>query len=117
MKPAVKLSDFTAPGPSDKFILLDEHENSINDSHFTAFRDMRTYGNQSWFDVPAGRHGNSTGFAFADGRAEIHKWVDSQIQKIVYGPNDTPIYDTTMNGSPGPRDYDWFVNHHAARAN
>ncbi len=114
LKPAVKMSDITAPGPSEIFVFLDEHENSINDSHFTAFRDMKSFGNQPWLDTPSGRHGNSTGFAYADGRAEIHKWVDSDIQKANYGASGTPPYSPGVVGKPGPRDFSWFTNHTAA---
>ena len=114
LKPALKLSDITSPGPSEVFVFLDEHENSINDSHYTPFRDMKSFGNQSWLDTPSGRHGNSTGFAYADGRAEIHKWVDSDIQKATYGVNGTPPYTPGIVGKPGPRDFAWFTNHTAA---
>jgi prepilin-type N-terminal cleavage/methylation domain-containing protein/prepilin-type processing-associated H-X9-DG protein len=115
-KAALKMVDLTTPGPSDVFVFLDEHENSINDSHFTAFRDMRSFGGQSWLDAPSGRHGNSTGFSFADGHAEMHKWIDSDIQKIQYGANDTPIYNPGLVGNPGPRDFAWTTNHTAAFA-
>jgi len=114
LKPAVKMGDITSPGPSAVFVFLDEHENSINDSHFTPFSNMRSFGNQSWLDTPAGRHGNSTGFAMADGHAEIHKWQDSDVQKIQYGANDTPAYNPGLVGKPGPRDFEWFTNHVAA---
>ena len=116
LKPSLKFGDITSPGPSQIFLFLDEHENSINDSHFTAFRDMRSFGNQPWLDTPSGRHGNSTGFAFADGHSEIHKWIDSDIQKIQYGANDTPAWNPGLVGSPGPRDFSWFTNHTAAFA-
>ncbi len=113
-KSALKMTDITAPGPSAIFLLLDEHENSINDSHFTSFRDMKAFGNQGWLDVPSGRHGNATGFVMADGHAEIHKWVDSDVQKIRYGVNDTPAYDPTLVGNPGRRDFSWVTNHTAS---
>jgi prepilin-type N-terminal cleavage/methylation domain-containing protein/prepilin-type processing-associated H-X9-DG protein len=112
-KPAIKMSDITFPGPSEVFLFLDEHENSINDSHFTAFQYMKLFGNQPWFDVPSGRHGNSTGFGFADGHAEIHKWLDSNVQKVIFGPHGTAVYDTSIVGMPGQRDFTWFINHTA----
>jgi prepilin-type processing-associated H-X9-DG protein len=74
---------------------------------------MRTFGNQPFLDTPSGRHGNATGFAFADGRAEVHKWVDSEIQQAVKGASSTPY---TRLGVPGPRDYVWWTNHTAAFA-
>ena len=113
-KSALKLSNVTSPGPSDVFVFLDEHENSINDSHFTAFRYLTSFGSQAWLDTPSGRHGNSTGFAFAYGHSEIHKWVDSDIQKAVFAANGTPPYNPQIVGKPGPRDYAWVTNHTAS---
>jgi prepilin-type processing-associated H-X9-DG protein len=115
LAPSVKLSEIGAPGPASVFVFLDEHENSINDSHYTAFRDMKTFGSQGFLDTPSGRHGNSTGFAFADGHAEVHKWVDSNVEKVEYGPNDTPSYKPSL-GTAGPRDFGWWTTHTAAFA-
>jgi prepilin-type N-terminal cleavage/methylation domain-containing protein/prepilin-type processing-associated H-X9-DG protein len=107
----VKMSNISTPGPSSVFVLLDEHENSINDSHFLAFKNLKSFGNQAWLDAPSGRHGNATGFSFADGHAEIHRWVDSDVQKIQYGLNDTPAWNPALVGNPGPRDFAWYTNH------
>jgi prepilin-type N-terminal cleavage/methylation domain-containing protein/prepilin-type processing-associated H-X9-DG protein len=106
-----KMSVIGSPGPSAIFVLLDEHENSINDSHFTPFSNLKAFNNQAWLDTPSGRHGNATGFSFADGHAEIHKWIDSDVQKIQYGPNNTPAYNPNLVGNPGPNDFQWFTNH------
>jgi prepilin-type N-terminal cleavage/methylation domain-containing protein/prepilin-type processing-associated H-X9-DG protein len=114
MKPASKMGEITRPGPSDVFAFLDEHENSINDSHFTAFSNMKSFGNQGWLDTPSGRHGNATGFSFTDGHAEVHKWVDSDIQTAQYGANGTPPWNPGLVGKPGPRDFAWFTNHTAS---
>ena len=66
------MTDLVAP--SQVYVLVDEHENSINDSHFFPFDNLNAYGNQKWLDAPSGRHGNAAGFSFADGHAEIKKW-------------------------------------------
>jgi len=112
-KPALKMTDITSPGPSAVFIFIEEHENSINDSHFTAFSNMKSFGNQSWLDVPAGRHGSGSDFAFADGHAEVHKWT-CDLSPVQYGANNTPVYNTALVQSPGQRDFDWMTNHIAA---
>ena len=112
-KPALKMSDITAPGPSAVFVFLEEHENSINDSHFTAFSNMKSFGNQSWLDVPCGRHGNGTDFSYADGHADIHRWT-CDLSQVSYGANNTPAYNTGLVQSPGPRDFEWMTNHIAA---
>jgi prepilin-type N-terminal cleavage/methylation domain-containing protein/prepilin-type processing-associated H-X9-DG protein len=68
---ARKMSDLSDPGPSEIYVLVDEHENSINDSHFFPFENLRTFNNNPWLDAPSGRHGNAAGFAFADGHAAV----------------------------------------------
>ena len=69
------LSDFSAPGPSDTFVLIDEREDSINDGYFVV--DMAGYPAQTikLVDYPASYHNRAAGFSFADGHAEIHKWL------------------------------------------
>ena len=115
LKSAIKLSDITSPGPSAVYLFIDEHENSINDSHFLPFADFHQYGNQQWLDCPSGRHGNATGFAFADGHAEIHKWVQSDVHQVLFnGPVVVPNSFTTFIPKPGPADFSWCTNHVAA---
>ena len=111
----MRLSGLTRPGPSDIFLFIDEHENSINDSHFYAFRDMSKYTGEKWLDAPSGRHGNATGFTFADGHAEIHKWLDSDLSKTqIRGGIVTPNSHSSFLPVPGARDHAWFTNHTGA---
>jgi len=104
-----KMNDITAPGPSAIYWLIDEHENSINDSHFYPFVNLKSK-DPFWLDVPSIRHGNSTGFLFADGHAEIHKWVGSQI------PPGKPPWTTSICGTvPAAwQDHAWMTNHISA---
>jgi len=108
---ALKMSDIGNPGPSAVYVLLDEHENSINDSHFLAFGNLKNYGNQDWLDVPSGRHGNATGMSFVDGHSEIHKWVDSDVRKVTFVANGAPVYNPDIVGKAGPKDFEWWTNH------
>jgi prepilin-type N-terminal cleavage/methylation domain-containing protein/prepilin-type processing-associated H-X9-DG protein len=73
-----KLSDFKALAPSMAWVLLDEHEDSINGGGFVV--DMVRGGpTAQLIDVPGSYHNNACGFGFADGHAEIKKWKDSRI--------------------------------------
>ena len=90
LKPMETLNQLTAPGPSAVFLLVDEHENSIDDAQFLPFDDFHRYGNQEWLNCPSGRHNNAAGFAFADGHAEIHKWQDSAVTAVQLGPPPKP---------------------------
>jgi prepilin-type N-terminal cleavage/methylation domain-containing protein/prepilin-type processing-associated H-X9-DG protein len=113
LKTVRKLGDITAPGPSSVFLFIDEHENSINDSHFTAFRDFHSFGSQKWCDAPSGRHGNSTGFTFADGHSEVHKWASSVTQVNAAGGGYPWGFDFL---TPVEADWNWFRQHSGASA-
>jgi prepilin-type N-terminal cleavage/methylation domain-containing protein/prepilin-type processing-associated H-X9-DG protein len=70
----LKESDLTLPGPSRTWMLIDEHELSINDAWF--FVDMT--GARAFADFPATRHNRGYALSFCDGHAEIYKMKDSR---------------------------------------
>jgi len=111
-KSAIKMTDLTRPGASEVYVFVDEHMNTINDSHFLPFKSLTAF-DKTWLDTISGRHGNATGFSFADGHAEIHKWVDSDVRREQVGV--PPPYNPSLVGPPGPRDFIWFTNHIASR--
>jgi len=79
-----KYSSFGSSLPSVKtFVFLDENPLSLNDGFFRVQADRSSYG-----DFPAVNHGNSSSFSFADGHAEIHKWLDAFL--YVKNPNVQP---------------------------
>ena len=68
-----KTTDITHPSPSFLYVLLDEDPFSINDGSFAV--TMATTGIIDW---PGTLHNFGGSFAFADGRAEIHRWKDAR---------------------------------------
>jgi len=70
-----KDSDFIRPGPSTTFVILDENEDSINDTLFCISPCEPNW----WQDVPAARHGGAAGLSFADGHSEIRVWRDGGV--------------------------------------
>jgi prepilin-type N-terminal cleavage/methylation domain-containing protein/prepilin-type processing-associated H-X9-DG protein len=77
-----KTSSMTAPTPSMLFVFLDEHPNGINDGAFAV--DMSDQGLDAHIiDYPAYFHNGAAGFSFADGHAELHKWLGSVIKPPV----------------------------------
>jgi prepilin-type processing-associated H-X9-DG protein len=69
--------------PSETFVAVDEHPDSINDSVFMydPGAPPPIYG---WRDLPASYHNGAAGFSFADGHSEIHKWEDERtVQPIL----------------------------------
>lgn len=120
-KAYLKMSDVTgsSPGPSDLIIFLEENMCSMNDGYLQVDNDFTAtpgnYGAVGTFpDVPGSYHHWSCGISFADGHAEIHKWLNPPLKIPV-------VYNYTANNIPagnpsGPNagDWMWFTSHCAA---
>ena len=98
-KSIFKVSDMICPGPADTWTMLDEREDSINNGYFVVSMlgfelNCPDNARARWIDWPAYYHGRAGSFDFADGHAEIKKWVN---------PRTTPPYDPTKPpiGLPG----------------
>jgi prepilin-type N-terminal cleavage/methylation domain-containing protein/prepilin-type processing-associated H-X9-DG protein len=65
-----KNSQLNIPGPSQTWTYVDEHPDSINDAGC-----FPPNSSQNMPDVPATYHNGASGFSFADGHSEVHKWV------------------------------------------
>ncbi len=101
-----KLSDIINPGPSDLFVMVDEHPDSINDAWLVV--DPTTpaqWGN----DLPASYHNGACGFNFSDGHSEIHHWLEPTTSARV-----TQVSHGGYAGSPHDRDIQWAVLHSTA---
>jgi len=96
-----KLSN--VPQPSQIFVFLDEHPDSINDGYFLNKADY-----QEWVDLPASYHNGSAAFSFADGHSESHRWV-YEITKRPAQPDAAglPFYVTRDQIA----DFKWVVDH------
>jgi prepilin-type N-terminal cleavage/methylation domain-containing protein len=104
-----KTSEFAVPGSSRIFVFLDECPDTINDGLFQVNMTANP-ASSPWSDVAASMHCGGGGFSFADGHAEVHKWLD--------GGTKTPV---TKAGCPtytqrlsSPRDYRWLQDHTSA---
>jgi len=72
-----KWTELTNPKPADTWLFMDEHPDSINDPAFQA------PGVDMWIDLPGNLHDGGAGIAFADGRAEIHRWEGGVLNRRV----------------------------------
>ena len=90
------------PSPSQAWVFIDEREQSIDDGYFLVFLSTK-FGNRpdQWGNLPATYHNNAGGLSFADGHAEIHKWLDPGTLKAI-PPNSRP-----SGAYIGPRDVLW----------
>ncbi len=97
-----KSSDLAAVGPSQLYVLLDEHPDSINAGGF-ANQMVENPAQARIIDYPASYHNRAAGVSFADGHAEIRKWVDPRTVQPV------KFYEMPLNvASANNRDVIWL---------
>jgi prepilin-type processing-associated H-X9-DG protein len=111
----LKTSAFTVPGPAKTWVFVDEHPDGINDGllgmKMPSVGGYNAGSYTQWDDVPASYHNGACGLSFADGHAEIKKWLDVQtkppVRKITSpsGPS---------GGASSPRDNAWLVQRTSA---
>jgi len=78
VKKYYKDTDFTQPGPSMTWVLIDENEGSISATLFcTGPHDLN-----HWQDAPAARHAGSGSISFADGHSEMKRWTDRWLVQV-----------------------------------
>jgi prepilin-type N-terminal cleavage/methylation domain-containing protein/prepilin-type processing-associated H-X9-DG protein len=106
----LKRTDLVAPAPSQLWVFVDEHPDSINNGDMAVKCD--TVGPAAQFvDYPASYHNGACGFSFADGHAEIKKWLDPRTKPPV-------TYTGTISGgpaSPNNPDIAWMQQRTSAR--
>jgi len=71
--------------PSSIYVTLDEHPDSINDGWYVFCSAADPSERWAWSDLPASYHNGACGFSFADGHAEIKKWVAADTKRPVFG--------------------------------
>jgi prepilin-type N-terminal cleavage/methylation domain-containing protein len=101
-----KMSSIMSPSPSDLWVLIDEHPDSINDAGFAVIMSQ-----MSLVDVPASYHNGCAGVAFADNHSEIHKWHDGRTIKPISG-HYTEAPPVVQN--PSNQDVSWLQLHTSA---
>jgi prepilin-type N-terminal cleavage/methylation domain-containing protein len=108
---ATKSSQLRNPGPSDSWVFTDEHPDSIDDGILYVSPYFATTGGAGVFtELPSSLHDRADGISFADGHAEIHKWLD--------GRTCIPVGYVSLSGSsklnmfnPGSQDLLWLAQH------
>lgn len=106
---AAKASDLIIPGPSDSWVYVDEHPDSINDAGCFPPNSATSIP-----DAPATYHNGACGFAMADGHSEIHKWVGATMKKNRGAGGLNGVNFNAQNGftcPAGDRDVSWYSYH------
>jgi len=96
-----KTSEMVAPTPGKLLVLMDENTLGLNDATFSFGMNTAV-----WIDFPGVTHEMGCSLAFADGHAEIHKWVDVR----------TRVTQANQNPVPGSLDWRWLADRTSARA-
>jgi len=97
-----KMDDIVEPPPAKVFTFIDEREDSIDDGAFGV--DCEKRGPAIIIvNFPASYHNRAGGLCFADGHAEIHRWLDDRTMP--------KLQKTLLNyfvSSPNNRDIIWL---------
>jgi len=105
------------PTPTEIFVFLDEHPDSIDDGYFLD-RDVAPSGSYNmssvmtteWVDLPASYHNRSAAFSFADGHATLHRWLKSAtIRPASPHAAHLPIQISSTPGDDA--DFEWILTH------
>jgi len=93
----------TIPHPTDIFVFLDEHPDSISDGYFV----NRAY-YREWRRLPGSYHDRAACFSFADGHSETHRWryPHTTPPSLPY-QSHRPVYIPTNEQG----DFDWLISH------
>jgi prepilin-type N-terminal cleavage/methylation domain-containing protein/prepilin-type processing-associated H-X9-DG protein len=112
----LKESEITAPVPSDLWVMIEEHPNSIQRAGF-AFRMPTSPAQTAFINLPAKNHGNACSFAFADGHAEIHRWQrPGAIPAPIWAADTTPAFGGGPTSVPNDPDVLWMAHRTTAPA-
>ena len=68
------------PQPSNFYVFIEEHPDTINDGYF-----MNTWDNIKWGNLPASYHNGSANISWADGHLERHHWLANTVRPPVKG--------------------------------
>ena len=107
-----KYTQIGVMGTSQAYVMIDEHPDSINYGDFAvAMNDGVPDSRVFMVDVPASYHNGAGGLSFADGHAEVHKWLDERTKQAI-----THVYmSSSVQASPGNRDIRYLSDHASIR--
>ena len=110
-----RVSDLTkAPGPSKLFVSVDEHESSVAVALFGVNHpnNLVFFGSDvwTWGSFPAVRHGNAGTVSFADGHAEVRRWLEPRTLAIARTLKGYSVQVAPAAVRGTDRDLKWFFD-------
>ena len=96
--------------PSNLYVTLEEHPDSINDGFFDNNASPAV---KQWNDLPGSNHAGACGFGFADGHSEIHKWKNTgiTIQPVRFVDTISAALFNTDSTGTAYQDGQWLASH------
>jgi prepilin-type processing-associated H-X9-DG protein len=90
------------PRPSEIFVFIDEHPDSIDDGYF-----LNKAQTGWWHDLPASYHDGAASLSFADGHSEMHPWKGANTK-----PKAAPdsISRPLVPKGDGRKDFVWILS-------
>lgn len=105
------ISTGSTPGPAKTFVFLDEREDCVNWGNYATVMDGYSPSNPNLYayleDMPGMYHNRGCGFSFADGHAEMKKWV-GWMPEMHY---EVAYYDSAAFLVPNDPDIAWMQDH------
>lgn len=106
------------PAPTEIFVFLDEHPDSIDDGYFLTKDTWQTSGGYNsssvsiteWTHLPASYHNRCAAFSFADGHASLHRWLDSSTILPDFPQPYLPV-QLPSTASGADTDFQWMLAH------
>jgi len=95
---AKKSTDMHNPGPSDCWVIMDEHPNSNDDAVFYVDPANASGNGTSFTELPGSLHGNACGIVYADGHSDVHKWLGSTTTQP-FQPSYSGYIGTSVSGN------------------
>ncbi len=108
----LKTTSMHGPGPSDCWVMMDEHPNSDDDATlYINPADVNGSGT-AWTELPGSLHGNAAGIVFGDGHSEVRVWKGS-VTTTKFDPARTSyLQSVSVSGDPASqRDLMWLALH------
>ncbi|MGH7943203.1 MAG: prepilin-type N-terminal cleavage/methylation domain-containing protein [Limisphaerales bacterium] len=96
------------PGPSDMIVFTDENADTIDDGFFMPYVGKSP---GKWENLPGSYHTRSDVISFADGHAELHKWLSPN---VCWRPEGSSKIGAISIGTAGIGDLVWLYAHTTA---
>ena len=100
----LKIIEF--PRPSNYYVFIEEHPDTINDGYF-----MNQWDQIKWGNLPASYHNGAANLSWADGHIERHRWLANTVRPPVKGGAGGGFVPTP------PDDYLWLRDRTSLKIN